>query len=114
MDAGAWFDCPSFLKGTKRGWSIDDFACGQDSRAIVLADSQSVTLNCFIQERNEAMQWLMDQMSMAFAVFFVVVGLFWHLHGKRVKSFMKDNPVGQAATSAAKRKAISEIARWLK
>jgi len=60
------------------------------------------------------MQWLMDQFSMAFAVFFMVMGLFWHLHGKRVKSFMKDSGVGQVAKQAATDKAISLIGKLLK
>ena len=60
------------------------------------------------------MQWLMDQASMAFAVFFMVMGLFWHLHGKRVKSFVKDSGVGQVAKKAATEKAISLIFKLLK
>ena len=60
------------------------------------------------------MQWLMDQASMAFAVFFMVMGLFWHLHGKHVKSFVKDSGVGQVAKKAATEKAITLIWKLLR
>lgn len=43
-----------------------------------------------------------------------LLGLAWWIHGKRVKSFLNDTEVGQAAKKAATNKAIGMIAKWLK
>jgi hypothetical protein len=70
-----------------------------------------------VSERNGTMQWLEDTFNNGLLFFAIVVGviqLAWWIHKDRVKSFVKDNPVGQAAKKAATEKAISMIFKLLK
>jgi hypothetical protein len=63
------------------------------------------------------MQWLEDSFNHGLMFIAIVVGAIqfaWWIHKDRVKSFVKDNPVGQAAKKAATEKAISTIFKLLK
>lgn len=63
------------------------------------------------------MQWLEDTFNrglMGIAILAAALQLAWWIHKDRVKSFVKDNPVGQAAKKAATEKAVSTIFKLLK